>query len=54
MMVASVGDGLNKYQEMVKQVLNSQRVQDGLSAILLELVYAGFAKKRAGRFHVPK
>jgi hypothetical protein len=30
-------------------VLNSQRIQDGLSEILLELlVYTGFAKKRSG------
>lgn len=45
-MIDSVADGLDKYQEMAKQVLNSPRVQDGLSEILLELVYAGFAKKR--------
>lgn len=47
-MLDSVVDGLDKYTEMAKQVLNSPRVQDGLSEILLELVYAGFAKKRAG------
>jgi type I restriction enzyme R subunit len=47
-MMESVVDGLDKYQEMAKQVLNNPRVQDGLSEILLELVYAGFAKKRAG------
>lgn len=46
-MIDSVADGLDKYQEMAKQVLNSPRVQDGLSEILLELVYAGFEKKRA-------
>jgi type I restriction enzyme R subunit len=46
-MLDSVADGLDKYAEMAKQVLNSQRVQDGLSEILLELVYAEFAKKRA-------
>lgn len=45
-MMDSVADGLDKYQEMAKQVLNSPRVQDGLSEILLELVYAGFSKKR--------
>jgi type I restriction enzyme R subunit len=45
-MIDSVADGLDKYQEMAKQVLNSSRVQDGLSEILLELVYAGFEKKR--------
>lgn len=45
-MMDSVADGLDKYQDMAKQVLNSQRVQDGLSEILLELVYAGFAKRR--------
>jgi len=45
-MIDSVADGLDKYQEMAKQVLNSPRVQDGLSEILLELVYAGFEKKR--------
>jgi type I restriction enzyme R subunit len=46
-MMESVVDGLDKYQEMAKQVLNSSRVQDGLSEILLEIVYAGFAKRRA-------
>jgi hypothetical protein len=34
----SVANGLDKYQEMAKQVLNSQLVQVGLSEILLELV----------------
>jgi hypothetical protein len=29
-------------------MLNSQRIWDGLSEILLELVYIGFAKKRSG------
>lgn len=48
-MMESVADGLDKYQEMAKQVLNSPQVQEGLSEILLELVYAGFAKKRAQR-----
>lgn len=43
-MMDSVADGLDKYQEMAKQVLNSPRVQDGLAEVLLELVYAGFAK----------
>lgn len=46
-MLDSVADGLDKYQEMAKQVLNSQRVQDGLSEILLDLVFAGFAKRRS-------
>jgi len=45
-MMESVVDGLDKYQDMAKQVLNSQRIQDGLAEVLLELVYAGFAKKR--------
>jgi len=45
-MLDSVADGLDKYQEMAKQVLNSPRVQDGLSEILLDLVFAGFAKRR--------
>lgn len=45
-MLDSVADGLDKYQEMAKQVLNSKRVQDGLSEILLDLVFAGFAKQR--------
>lgn len=53
-MIDSVADGLDKYQEMAKQVLNSPRVQDGLSEILLELVYAGFAKKRDGESGVQK
>lgn len=47
-MLDSVADGLDKYQEMAKQVLNSPRVQDGLSEILLDLVFAGFAKRRNG------
>lgn len=46
-MMESVVDGLDKYQEMAKQVLNKPSVQDGLAEILLELVYAGFAKKRS-------
>lgn len=45
-MLDSVADGLDKYQEMAKQVLNSERVQEGLSEILLDLVFAGFAKRR--------
>ncbi|WP_305825841.1 hypothetical protein [Massilia brevitalea] len=45
-MLDSVAEGLDKYQEMAKQVLNSSRIQDGLSEILLDLVYAGFAEKR--------
>jgi type I restriction enzyme R subunit len=53
-MIDSVADGLDKYQEMAKQVLNSPRVQDGLSEILLELVYAGFAKKRDGESSAKK
>lgn len=44
----SVADGSDKYQEMAKQVLNSSKVQDGFAELLLELVYAGFAKKRSG------
>lgn len=48
-MLDSVADGLDKYQEMAKQVLNSPRVQDGLSEILLDLVFAGFAKRRGER-----
>lgn len=38
--------GFDKYQEMTEQVLNNKRVQDGLSEILLDLVFAGFAKRR--------
>jgi hypothetical protein len=45
-MLDSVADGLDKYQDMAKQVPNSQRRQDGLSEILLDLVFAGFAKRR--------
>jgi type I restriction enzyme R subunit len=48
-MLDSITDGLDKYQEMAKQVLNSPRVQDGLSEILLDLVFAGFAKRRSDR-----
>lgn len=50
----SIADGLDKYQDMAKQVLNSARVQDGLSDMLLELVYAGFAKKRACEMAAPQ
>lgn len=50
-MLDSVADGLDKYQEMAKQVLNSPRVQDGLSEILLDLVFAGFAKRRGEELH---
>jgi type I restriction enzyme R subunit len=46
-MMECVADALVNYQESAKQVLNNERVQDGLSELLLELVYAGFAKKRA-------
>ncbi len=45
-MMESVAEGLDKYQDMAKQVLNSKRVQDGLAEMLLELVYKEFAKKR--------
>lgn len=45
-MLESVAEGLDKYQDMAKQVLNSSKVQDGLADMLLELVYAEFAKKR--------
>jgi len=31
---------------MAKQVLTSPKVQEGLAAILSDLVYAGFKKKR--------
>ena len=47
-MMESVADGLDKYQEMAKQVLNSPRVQEGLSELLLDRLYAEFAKRRAG------
>jgi len=45
-MMESVAEGLDRYTGMAKQVLNSSRVQDGLAEMLLELVYAEFAKKR--------
>ncbi len=45
-MLESVADVLDKYQDMGKQVLNSTKVQDGLAELLLELVYAGFARQR--------
>ncbi len=48
-MLESVADGLDKYQDMAKQVLNSPRVQEGLAGLLLELVYAEFAKRRNER-----
>ena len=47
-MIQSVADGFDKYSDMAKQVLNSSKVQDGLAALLGELVYAGFAKQRKG------
>lgn len=47
-MLESVAEGLDKYQDMAKQVLNSERVQQGLAGLLLELVYAEFAKRRVG------
>lgn len=50
-MMEAVIDGLDKYKEMAKQVLNSSKVQDGLSEVLLESVYAGFAKKRSQDVH---
>jgi hypothetical protein len=46
-MLDSVAEGLDKHQEMVKQVLTSPRAQDGLSKILLDLVFFGFASRRA-------
>lgn len=42
----SVADALEKDLDTAKQVLNKQSVQDGLAKVLLELVYAGFVKKR--------
>lgn len=45
LMLDSVADGPDKYQQMAKQVLNSKRVQDGLSEISLDLLFAGFAKQ---------
>ena len=47
-MMDSVAEGLEKYQEMAKQVLNSEKIQDSLAGLLLELVYAEFAKRRTG------
>lgn len=48
-MLESVAEGLDKYQEMARQVLNNEKVQDGLAALLLEMVYAEFAKRREER-----
>ncbi|MDE3022613.1 MAG: hypothetical protein KGI54_12245 [Pseudomonadota bacterium] len=45
-MMESVSEGLDKYQDMAKQVLNSPQVQNGLADMLLDLVYAEFAKRR--------
>ena len=45
-MIQSVADGFDSYSEMAKQVLNSPKVQEGLAALLGDLVYAGFAKRR--------
>ncbi len=45
-MLDSVAEGLDKYTDMAKQVLNSSKVQDGLADMLLEMVYAEFAKRR--------
>ena len=45
-MIQSVADGFDSYSDMAKQVLNSPKVQEGLAALLGDLVYAGFAKRR--------
>jgi type I restriction enzyme R subunit len=50
-MLESVAEGLDKYQDMAKQVLNSPKVQDGLASMLLELVYAEFAKRRENKIN---
>lgn len=47
-MIQSVADGFDSYSDMAKQVLNSPKVQEGLAALLGDLVYAGFAKQRGG------
>jgi type I restriction enzyme R subunit len=45
-MIQSVAEGFDSYSEMAKQVLNSPKLQEGLAALLGDLVYAGFAKRR--------
>ena len=45
-MMESVAEGLDKYQDIAKQVLNSEKVQEGLAGLLLELVYTEFAKRK--------
>lgn len=52
-MIQSVADGFDSYSEMAKQVLNSPKVQEGLAALLGDLVYAGFAKRRGGPGSAP-
>ena len=47
-MLESVAEGLDKYQDTAKQVLNSNKVQEGLAGLLLELVYAEFGKRKSG------
>ncbi|MDE1980695.1 MAG: type I restriction endonuclease subunit R [Betaproteobacteria bacterium] len=44
-MLESVAEGLDKYQDMAKQVLNSEKVQASLAELLLDLVYTEFSKR---------
>ncbi|MFP3801161.1 type I restriction endonuclease subunit R [Paraburkholderia sp. SIMBA_027] len=46
-MIESVADGLDKYTDMAKQVLNSPKLQDEFAALISGLLYERFAKRRA-------
>lgn len=45
-MIESVADGLDKYSDMAKQVLNSPKLQDEFAALISGLLYERFAKRR--------
>jgi type I restriction enzyme R subunit len=45
-MIESVADGLDKYSDMAKQVLNSPKLQDEFASLISGLLYERFAKRR--------
>jgi type I restriction enzyme R subunit len=47
-MIESVADGLDKYSDMAKQVLNSPKLQNEFASLISGLLYEKFAKRRAG------
>jgi type I restriction enzyme R subunit len=46
-MMDAVIEGLDNYQSMASQVLGNDQVRKGFAALLLELVYKGFERKRS-------